>query len=280
MSENNHSDHGNVLGRQTDYIGTYTASLLCPIPRQNSREALALEADRLPFSGVDLWTGYELSWLNPKGKPIVAVAEFSVPAESPNIIESKSFKLYLNSFNQSVFASNKEVAETMRRDLSTAAGAPVQVSVHSLQDTGDFQVSEFDGVLIDNIDVEIDCYTPQSSLLCLDDSEEMVEETLYSDLLKSNCPVTSQPDWASVYVRYSGPKINRAGLLKYIVSFRSHQDFHEHCVERMFLDILQQCQPESLTVYARYTRRGGLDINPYRTNGDTVSPLGCRLVRQ
>lgn len=280
MSTSESSSHGNVLGHQTEYVSVYTPSLLCPIARQPSRDALNLQGDNLPFHGVDLWTGYEISWLDPKGKPIVAVAEFQVPASSPNIIESKSFKLYLNSFNQTSFSGLADVVKTLELDLTVAAGAPVMVSMQALAQATLQGVGHFVGECVDGLDVDIDCYTPNAELLRVHQPETLVHESLYSDLLKSNCPVTGQPDWASVQVVYHGPKIERESLLKYIVSFREHQDFHEHCVERMFVDISARCQPLSLSVYARYTRRGGLDINPFRSSADDDMPLGVRLVRQ
>lgn len=280
MSTNESSDHGNVLGRQTEYVSVYTPSLLCPIAREQSRQTLGLQQGSLPFRGVDVWTGYELSWLNAKGKPQVAVAEFQVPADSPNIIESKSFKLYLNSFNQTRFGGLIDIAKTLESDLSTAAGAPVMVMVQPLSKALQHGMGHFVGESVDELDVEIDDYKPDADILSLHEPEVLVRESLFSDLLKSNCPVTGQPDWASVYVSYHGPKIDRESLLKYIVSFREHQDFHEHCVERMFVDINSRCKPLSLSVYARYTRRGGLDINPFRTNRDDDLPLDVRLVRQ
>ena len=271
--------HGSVLGKQTEYISVYTPSLLCPIPRQQSRRELGINPDALPFRGVDIWTAYEVSWLNNDGKPEVAVAEFEIPANSPSIIESKSFKLYLNSFNQTAFASIYDVARTMESDLTTAAGATVMVSLKSLSQATQDSLGHFTGECIDQEPVKVDCYSPSPDLLKLEDADKVVSETLYSDLLKSNCPVTGQPDWASVFIQYRGPKIDRGSLLKYIISFREHQDFHEHCAERMYLDLQNRCTPEELTVYARYTRRGGLDINPYRTNG-SEGPTDVRLVRQ
>jgi 7-cyano-7-deazaguanine reductase len=271
--------HGTALGKQTEYITAYSPSLLCPIPRQQSRRELGINPEALPFRGVDIWTAFELSWLDNDGKPEVAVAEFEVPATSPSIIESKSFKLYLNSFNQTAFNSWQDVQQTLEGDLSNAAGAAVQVRLLTLVEATNGALGLFDGECIDGEKVKVDCYSPSPDLLATEPQAEVVEETLYSDLLKSNCPVTGQPDWASVMVQYRGARIDRASLLKYIISFREHQDFHEHCVERMFLDIQERCLPEALTVYARYTRRGGLDINPYRTNG-VAGPEAVRLVRQ
>lgn len=271
--------HGNLLGKQTDYVSVYSPSLLCPIDRQLSRQQLGIGAQALPFKGLDLWTAYEVSWLDHRGKPQVAIADFQIAADSPSIIESKSFKLYLNSLNQTRFNAWQDVVRVLETDLSKAAGGPVMVALHSLKAVAQQGVGHFSGERIDAEAVEITSYTPDPSLLGLNKPERVVSETLYSDLLKTNCPVTGQPDWASVMVDYRGPQICRASLLKYIISFREHQDFHEHCVERMFLDIKRQCETLELTVYARYTRRGGLDINPYRSDC-RGEPEAVRLVRQ
>ncbi len=279
MATTSEHRHGTVLGKQTEYISVYNPSLLCPIPRQQSRRELGVNPDALPFRGVDIWTAYEVSWLNSDGKPEVAIAEFELPASSPNIVESKSFKLYLNSFNQTAFANMYDVARTMESDLGACAGAAVMVKLQPLSQFAQQGIGHFTGECIDQEPVKIDCYSPSPDLLSLTKPDKVVSEVLYSDLLKSNCPVTGQPDWASVYVQYRGAQIDRASLLKYVISFREHQDFHEHCVERMFLDIQARCNPEALTVYARYTRRGGLDINPYRTNS-SERPADVRLVRQ
>lgn len=274
MSRYTHTE----LGKQTTYSGHYDPSLLCPISRKTARGT----ADSAPAStlrGVDLWTAYEISWLNPDGLPQVAIGEFVFPCASEFIIESKSFKLYLNSYAQSQFESLESVKENMLRDLSAAAGIEVDVILYQLSEYNGFKsISEPQGVLIDQQQVSIDRYQPDSGLLQVD-SSLIVEETLYSHLLKSNCPVTDQPDWASLYVTYKGPKIDPQSLLKYIVSFRQHQDFHEQCVEKIFSDILTCCGAQQLTVYARYLRRGGLDINPFRsTCHDTVPSY--RQVRQ
>ena len=273
-----HSVDSSPLGQKTAYISEYDASLLFPIPRSESRKALGLVND-LPFYGVDIWTGYELSWLNSKGKPEIAVAEFSIPFNSPFIIESKSFKLYLNSFNQTKLKNLDEVKAILIKDLSLVAGAQVDVNLTYLHNSNLLIDFAFDAVCVDDLDVTIDTYHPQPELLVADNSIS-VTESLCSHLLKSNCPVTGQPDWASVFIEYSGAKISHESLLLYVVSFREHQDFHEHCVERMFVDISAQCQPESLSVYARYTRRGGLDINPFRSSTPNVKPKVGRLLRQ
>ncbi|MGI1677519.1 MAG: NADPH-dependent 7-cyano-7-deazaguanine reductase QueF [Cellvibrionaceae bacterium] len=267
------------LGKQTEYVSVYTPSLLCPIPRSESRELIEVSSDQLPFTGVDIWTGYELSWIDTKGKPKVAIGHFHFPCSTPSIVESKSFKLYLNSFNQTQFTDLNDVIKTLESDLTTTAGGPVMVDVQLVDKSAQYLIGRFAAENIDNLDIDIDTYKVNPELLTINDRVPMVRESLCSDLLKTNCPVTGQPDWASVLISYRGCPIDRAGLLRYIVSFRAHQDFHENCVERIFVDILDHCKPEELTVSARYTRRGGLDINPYRTN-TTDKPNDVRLVRQ
>jgi 7-cyano-7-deazaguanine reductase len=265
------------LGQQTEYVSQYDASLLFPIPRRESRAQLGILGS-LPFYGFDIWTGYEVSWLNEKGKPQVAVAEFSVPCDSPAIIESKSFKLYLNSLNQTRFTNIDAVKACLEADLTAAAGASVSVSLRDLDGSSLLIDTTYTGDLIDHLDIVADTYHPQPEFLGNDNGD--AHEILYSNLLKSNCPVTGQPDWASLIVEYRGRKINREGLLRYVISFREHQDFHEHCVERIFMDITARCKPEFLSVYARYTRRGGLDINPFRTSDPSAKPAVGRLLRQ
>jgi 7-cyano-7-deazaguanine reductase len=267
------------LGKSSEYIAVYTPSLLFPIPRAAKWAELGLTAETLPYQGMDFWNCYELSWLTPSGKPVVAIAEFSIPADSPNIIESKSFKLYLNSLNQSVFADRVELTAVLVKDLSAAAGRPVGVRIRSLAEIEREGVATLPGDCIDDLDVAIRSYDrPQPELLRCN-PEQIVEQSLHSHLLKSNCPVTSQPDWGSVVVEYRGPQLDAASLLAYIVSFRQHSDFHEQCVERMFLDLQRLLKPEKLTVYARYVRRGGLDINPYRSM-ERIEPDNRRLARQ
>lgn len=267
------------LGQQTRYVSQYDPGQLFPIRRAETRASLGLNTDAgsLPFYGFDFWTGYEVSWLDERGKPEVALARFRIPCESECLVESKSFKLYLNSFNQSVFAGPEVVRNSLVKDLSQAAGAPVQVELTPLAQAH-LPVEEPAGECLDDLPVSVEHYHPAPECLKVHDGQ--VTETLYSHLLKSNCPVTGQPDWATVEVRYRGPKIDREGLLRYIISFREHQDFHEHCVERMYLDISARCRPEYLWVYARYTRRGGLDINPLRCSEQIEAPLFQRLVRQ
>jgi 7-cyano-7-deazaguanine reductase len=260
--------HHSPLGRETQYKTQYAPELLFPIPRRAGRDAIGLP-EPLPFRGVDVWTGYELSWLTAKGKPEVAVAEFMIPAATRCLVESKSLKLYLNSFNGTRFATTAEVEERIRRDIARAAEGTVSVR---LFERAAFKATtaELEGECVDDIDVAIETYDVTPSLLSA--TGPRLTETLRSDLLKSNCPVTGQPDWASVMICYTGPQIDRAGLLKYIVSFRNHTGFHEQCVEKMYLDIKARCGAERLTVYARYTRRGGLDINPFRSDFEDCPP--------
>lgn len=273
-----HSVDASPLGQKTTYVSSYDASLLFPIARSESRKALDI-AIELPFFGYDIWTGYELSWLNNKGKPEVAVAEFKIPCNSPCIIESKSFKLYLNSFNQTRFSDLDDVKAVLMNDLSAVAGVAIEVNLQPLGVSTLLVDSTYDALCLDGLDIAVDSYHPDSSLLAVDASEE-ITEVLCSHLLKSNCPVTGQPDWASLFVEYSGAKINHENLLRYIISFREHQDFHEHCVERIFVDLQRRCKPKTLSVYARYTRRGGLDINPFRSTELDAKPRVGRLLRQ
>lgn len=254
------------LGKQVDYEFKYNPSLLQGVPRSLSRDTLALTDSVLPFDGIDTWTGYELSWLNEKGKPNVAILECHVPITSKNLIESKSFKLYLNSFNQTKFASAEDVQKVLQTDLSVCAEEQVEVKLILPQQFSSLQFQEFNGTLLDSLDVEIEQYSPNTQYLTVAKNEGQVKETLVSHLLKSNCLITSQPDWASIQIRYEGKAIEHEGLLKYLISFRQHNEFHEQCVERIYNDIMQHCRPEKLTVCARYTRRGGLDINPFRSN--------------
>ena len=266
------------LGKDTFYADGYDPGLLFPIPRADKRREIGV-ADVLPFHGVDIWNAYELSWLDLRGKPVVALAELRVPAASPHIIESKSLKLYLNGFAQERMADAAAVADTLQRDLSAAAGA--MVGVHLGEARADaFPVRGLDGHLLDRQQIAIDHYgPPDADLLSADDSAQPVQETLVSHLLRSNCPVTGQPDWGSVQIAYRGAPIDNAGLLRYLVSFRTHNEFHEQCVERIFVDLSARCAPRQLSVYARYTRRGGLDINPFRSS-TPITPDNPRTVRQ
>jgi 7-cyano-7-deazaguanine reductase len=272
------------LGRQTDYPDVYDPGQLYPIERADNRARLGLQ-ENLPFHGEDVWTAYELSWLLPSGKPAIALAECRIPAHSPRMIESKSFKLYLNSFNQHVFADADAVRQTLVRDLSRAVGAEVGVKLKDgrAQAVGRFGLAQSGAevVMLDRIEANDFVYRPDAGLLLLDPRLDHVEQVLVSDLLRSNCPVTGQPDWASVIIRYAGLRIDPVSVLRYIVSFRQCQDFHEHCVERIFVDLLARVSCENVSVYARYTRRGGLDINPYRaTRGFPVDAPELRLIRQ
>ena len=271
-------DHG-PLGARSDYPRGYDASLLFPIARSLGRAELGLgDAASLPFRGVDLWNAYELSWLDERGKPQVALGQFRVPADSPNLVESKSFKLYLNGFNQERVGGIDTLRDVLARDLSVATGAAVEVALVPAERFGAQRIAELDGECIDALDVALDDYgPPQPDYLRV--GAGRAEETLVSHLLKSNCPVTGQPDWASVQVRYAGAPIEREGLLRYLVSFRDHAGFHEQCVERIFVGRLQRCGPQQLSVYARYTRRGGLDINPFRST-TPATPGNPRTVRQ
>lgn len=279
-SYNNHQAlQGLTLGKPTEYHDSYQPALLQAVPRSLNREPLGLYPNNLPFSGADIWTLYELSWLNSKGLPQVAVGEVSLSADSVNLIESKSFKLYLNSFNQTRFSDWGDVRRTLERDLSACAQGDVSVALFRLQEIEGQPIGHFNGACIDEQDIEIDSYEFNADYLRDATDGDMVEEQLVSHLLKSNCLITNQPDWGSVQISYRGPRIRREALLRYLVSFRHHNEFHEQCVERIFSDILRFCQPESLSVYARYTRRGGLDINPWRTNTD-FKPARSRLVRQ
>lgn len=272
----------NPLGDKTEYVDQYDPSLLFPIKRTIARDHLGL-TESLPFRGEDRWTAYEVSWLDAKGKPQVRLAEFIFPCDSPNIVESKSFKLYLNSFNQTVFEGDHKVTLTLSVDLSTVAEAAVQVNLLPLHYAQSCAVSEPIGLYLDEMDIAIKHYQPAPELLRVS-SDERANEVLYSHLLKTNCPVTDQPDWATVFVEYSGAAIDHGSLLEYIISFRDHQDYHENSVERLFCDIQTYCQPDSLAVYARYTRRGGLDINPLRSSYPAGKSLlesnMLRMVRQ
>ncbi len=288
------NQHDIPLGREVAYPSHYDAGLLFPIPRTLGRAEIgintAVDAQPLPFIGHDRWHAYELSWLDTRGKPVVATATLAVPAASPMLIESKSLKLYLNSLNAARFDSADDVRDTLIADLSRVARAPVAIDfglppfVVSALDVDD------DTILIDALNLEIDDYGPPNAAhLALDgaagdddagDDEGIVEETLRSELLKSNCPVTGQPDWASVRIAYRGARIDGAGLLRYLVSFRDHAEFHEQCVERVFVDVMARCRPQTLSVEARYTRRGGLDINPWRATPGMSPPAAGRDERQ
>ena len=277
---------GSALGKTTTYADQYDASLLYPIARQPQRDAIGVAAGAAPFFGADLWTAYELSWLNRRGKPQVAIARVMVPCESTHLIESKSFKLYLNSFSGTAFAKPAAVRERIAHDVSAAlwqggpmrAGAAVQLLLPDEFERE--KIRPLAGLNLDRLDIECTHTEPAPELLTAAFDEQPVHEVLASRLLKSNCPVTGQPDWGSVQIDYTGPQIEQGGLLRYLVSFRHHNEFHESCVERIFMDVWRRCRPSELTVYARYTRRGGLDINPWRTSHPGPAPQSVRTARQ
>ena len=284
MTESNSANQPeqSLLGKPATYTAQYDASLLFPIPRADKRLELGIRSNApLPFFGMDIWNAYEVSWLNLRGKPQVAIATIMAPADSPNIIESKSFKLYLNSYNQTRLAGTEALLSLLQTDLSAGFGAAVQVTLTTQENFSTLKMQELDGILLDRLDIEVDSYTPNPSLLKADQQVAPVEETLVSHLLKSNCLVTGQPDWGSVQISYIGAPINQENLLRYLIGFRDHNEFHEQCVERIFTDIMQQCKPQKLSVYARYTRRGGLDINPWRSNFSSgKKPSNARCARQ
>lgn len=271
-----------ILGKQTAYIDVYDNSLLQPISRKFAREQLQIIGD-LPFYGFDIWNCYEVSWLNQTGKPEIRILEFMVSSDSPNIIESKSLKLYLNSFSNTKLSSSEQVIELITRDLSLIFGSDVIVFLKDLESYDGTRLQSFSGINLDRLDVTITSFEISQNLpKLLEDNTKIVDEVLYSNLLKSNCLVTNQPDWASVQISYRGKKIDHSSLLKYLVSFRNHNEFHEQCVERIFCDISKFCTPDELTVYARYTRRGGIDINPIRSssNLDITKISNLRHIRQ
>ena len=264
-----------VLGRHVDYPRQYDAGLLFPIARTLGRAPLGIDEGALPFIGNDRWHAYELSWLDPRGKPRVATATITVPADAPNLVESKSLKLYLNAFNAARFESDAAVRACIARDLSLAAGGEVEVAFGLPPVNQDLAAISLDG-----LDIDLDHYGPPRAEFLVADAQVSADETLTSALLKSNCPVTGQPDWARVAIAYRGPRIDRAGLLRYLVSFRDHAEFHEQCVERIFVDLLRHARPAALSVEARYTRRGGLDINPWRATPGHAMPAAGRDERQ
>ncbi len=267
MATMNNTPQDSSLGREVSYPSQYDPGLLFPIPRAAARAEIGLQDNALPFVGHDRWHAFELGWLDLRGKPQVAVATVQVPCTSPHLVESKSFKLYLNSLNSARFPDAEALRTRIVADLSACAGAPVQVGfgLPALCETPQ-------GESIDGLDVDIDCYGPPRPAFLSADAAQVVEETLVTALLKSNCPVTGQPDWATLSVRYRGPRMDRAGLLRYLVSYREHAEFHEQCVERIFSELSQRCSPHWLEVEARYTRRGGLDINPWRASPGIHTP--------
>lgn len=264
----------NPLGKSVIYKEIYTPSLLCPLTRAQSREAIGIKT--LPFHGVDIWNCYEVSWLNAKGKPDVAVLEIQVPCGSEFMIESKSLKLYLNSFNGTRFNSRAEVTQTIESDLGVATRSAVLVKLTAVPKVASFQ--EARSILLDELDIEVDTFDVKPELLSRADGAR-TSESLYTNLFKTNCPVTGQPDWATLYINYQGDPIDHSALLRYLISFRNHQGYHEASVEQIFMDIKQHLSPDQLTVYARYTRRGGIDINPFRSDFEP-SPANIRTYRQ
>ncbi|TPG91825.1 NADPH-dependent 7-cyano-7-deazaguanine reductase QueF [Haemophilus haemolyticus] len=267
------------LGQKTEYASQYDHTLLQPVPRALNRDGLGITQNQ-PFTiGADIWTAYEISWINEKGLPQVAIADIYLDYQSQNLIESKSFKLYLNSFNQSKFADFNSVQQTMQRDLSECAQGDVKVRLNSVAVYNSQKIDHLQGDCIDEQNIEITSYEFNADWLKDCVSDEIVEEKLVSHLLKSNCLITNQPDWGTLHIHYVGKKIDHEKLLRYVVSFRQHNEFHEQCVERIFCDLMHYAKPEKLTVYARYTRRGGLDINPFRSNFENL-PENLRLARQ
>ena len=265
------------LGHATGYPDTYDATLLFPVPRAPQREEIGI-AGALPFAGADVWTAFELTWLDPRGKPAVAIASFEVPVTSPAIVESKSVKLYFGSFAQSRFADAAAVSVAIVRDLSAAVGAPVTLELVAPAAFHRLRIAELPGESLDDVPIATDRYDVDPALLAV--AGPAVVETLRTDLFRSVCPITGQPDYASVVLAYRGPRIDRAALLRYLVSYRTHPGFHEHCVERIFVDVAAACRCEALTVHARFTRRGGIDINPFRTNAGLPVPAPMRAPRQ
>lgn len=270
------------LGRRVEMPVTPDARVLFPLERAAARREIGIDPQAPPFVGADIWNAYELSWLDARGKPRVALAELRVPADSPRLIESKSLKLYLNGYAQSRFDDTPLLRAMIARDLADAAGAPVGVSVIETDAFAVQAIAELPGISLDEQDIDIADYgAPQPDYLRADVSAPPVEETLATRLFRSHCPVTGQPDWAAVQIRYTGAPIDRAGLLRYLVSWRGHSGFHETCVESIFTHIVARCAPKALRVYARFTRRGGLDINPWRaTPGHDASPPNVRTARQ
>lgn len=265
------------LGKKLSHSRYYNPDHLFAVKRSKARESIGIQ-NSLPFYGADIWNAYELSWLNSKGKPIVAIAEVIFPCTTINIVESKSLKLYFNSFNQTSFETIEIVQKTIEKDLSSCAGDKAAVRLLTPEIYGKLAIKNPEGECIDHLDLEITVYQPDPSLL--NTGSEIIHETLHSNLLRTNCPVTGQPDWATITIAYKGRKISREGILAYIISFREHSGFHENCVEKIFCDITEQCAPEFLSVYARFTRRGGIDINPFRSSEKISDFHNHRLARQ
>jgi len=268
-----------ALGKRTAAVNKYSPSLLYPIERSRMRLDIGVEPARLPFKGCDLWTAYELTWLDQSGKPDLAIAHVRVPCHSQYVFESKSFKLYLGSFTQTRFKDKLDVTRTLESDLSVTTGADVMVTLQSVSQVAQLSVGNFTGFCLDHLKPTEINYQPSTALLEVDERGQVASETVYSNLLRTLCPVTTQPDFASIQISYSGKAIKHESLLAYLISFREYEGFHEHCVERIFTDLQARCAPAELSVYARYTRRGGIDINPYRSTTRT-DPDPVRLARQ
>ena len=268
---------GSPLGKPTEYPDRYTPSLLFSFARGEQRRQLGISGTP-PFTGADLWTAYEITWLDRSGKPQLAIGELRVPADSPSIVESKSLKLYLGSFAQEPLRSIDELRQKLAEDLKRACGTEVGVTLNAAQVLGQLHVAELPGESLDSVVTAISAYAPSPEALSASGSE--AEETLRSALFRVNCPVTGQPDYADVMLRYRGQRIDREGLLRYLVSYRRHALFHESCVERIFMDVRSRCRPRALTVYARFLRRGGIDINPFRSNFESAPACSERTLRQ
>ncbi|MGH8146243.1 MAG: NADPH-dependent 7-cyano-7-deazaguanine reductase QueF [Rhodanobacteraceae bacterium] len=277
----NMTDHTNPLGSKAEYPTTLDPSVLFPIARADARRALGVDDDALPFTGVDIWNAWELSWLDVRGKPCAAVAELRVPCTSVKLVESKSLKLYLNGYAMTRFDNAHSVRDRIAGDLSALLGASVAVELTEPAQFGCLRVHEPEGGSLDGQQLDISDYgPPRPEFLRANAHASQVEESLTTNLFRSNCPVTGQPDWASVHIHYRGAPIDRAGLLRYLVSFRDHHDFHEACVERIFVDLTEHCAPQALSVYARFMRRGGIDINPWRATPGFASFVNRRDPRQ
>ncbi|TMG85596.1 MAG: NADPH-dependent 7-cyano-7-deazaguanine reductase QueF [Betaproteobacteria bacterium] len=268
---------GSPLGKSTGYPERYDPALLFPIARSDARQALGLTSE-LPFGGADLWTAYEISWLDALGKPQLAIGRFRIPADSPRIVESKSLKLYLGSFAQEHAAQTSELVRRIEADLARACGAAVAVVLASPADGRATRIVPLPGESLDELAITTDVYEPSPTLLAAHGPE--VDETLRSALFRSRCPVTGQPDYGDLMIRYRGPRIDRIRLLRYLISYRRHAAFHESCVEQMFIDILHRCTPQALTIYGRFLRRGGIDINPFRSNFEVGPDDEARTARQ
>ncbi|MBK8307483.1 MAG: NADPH-dependent 7-cyano-7-deazaguanine reductase QueF [Gammaproteobacteria bacterium] len=267
------------LGKRSEVVSQYTPSLLVPVARERLRQKLLIEADKLPFEGADLWTAWELTWVDRDGKPEVGVAQLRVPCNSRAVFESKSLKLYLQSFSQTAFASAYDVVRTLELDLSVTVGTSLVVNLLSMSQAAQAGVATLQGECLDTLKLKMSIYRPDPGLLELVEDGQAAGEIVYSNLFRTVCPVTGQPDIASIQVNYFGTRIDQRSLLRYLVSYREYEGFHEHCVERIFIDIMDRCRPRDLSVYARYTRRGGIDINPFRSTGKTIPPH-TRLARQ